>query len=79
MGVGQTSLVERRGPLARPQGIIRWPVSGTKYLRQRICQTKGAVAEVYGRDTARMEESKACKKRIEKIKISDWDERRTCV
>jgi hypothetical protein len=35
MGVGQTSLVERRGPQATPEGIIRWRVSCTKDVRQK--------------------------------------------
>jgi hypothetical protein len=35
MGVGQRSLIEQQRPSATPQGIIRWRVSGTKYVRQK--------------------------------------------
>jgi len=40
MGVGQTNLIERKGQSTRPQGIIRWRVSGTKYVRQKNVRQK---------------------------------------
>ena len=48
MGVGQTNLTGQRGPLARPQGIIRWRVSGTKYVRQRYVRRREAFPKFAG-------------------------------
>jgi hypothetical protein len=49
MGVGQTNLTGRRGPLATPQGIIRWRVSGTKYVRQKYVTQRESFPKFAGR------------------------------